>query len=54
MFGWFSDASRRASRSKRSRRSVSASQGSGRIQCDIASERRIVGAVDLAHAADAE
>ena len=54
MFGWFSEANRRASRSKRARRSGSAVQIGQDLDRHVATEVRVVGAIHLAHAASAE
>ena len=55
MLGWFSEASTRASRSNRARRSASrAKTRREHLDRDVAPEARIARAVDLAHAARAE
>ena len=55
MFGWLSDASTCASRSKRARRSGSAANASGQdLERDVALQLRVARAIDLAHAAGAE
>ena len=55
MFGWLSEASSFASRSKRASRSGSAAKAGGQhLERDVAAELRVGRAVDLAHAARAE
>ena len=55
MFGWFSEASTRASRSKRATRSGSSREGRGQdLDGDVAAEPRVARAVHLAHAAGAQ
>ena len=55
MFGWLSEASSRASRSKRTPRSELARIGFGQhLDRDVTAQPRIGGAIDLAHPARAE
>ena len=54
MLGWFSEASVRASRRKRARRSGSlANVGRQNLDRDVAAELAVVRAIHLAHAASA-
>ena len=55
MFGWFSDASSRASRSKRASRSGSlANDARQDLDRDLAAELGVAGAIDLTHPAGAD
>ena len=54
MLGWLSDASVRASRSKRARRSGSSCEARQDFERDVAPQLRVARAIDLAHSAGAD
>ena len=54
MFGWLSDASSRASRSKRASRSGSLQRSREHLDGDVAAQLGVAGAIDLAHATGAD